>query len=913
MQASFDSRALRLGFLLSLLACLSACSHGSTPSAPVYAPMPAPDGDGEKPVGGRLPTDTEPLRYALTLTIAPEQATFSGRVSIDVALDRPRSTIYLHARGLHASEVRVVPPDAEPREGTLSQVNDSGLAALKLREPVGPGPVRIEIAFDAPYVTGLKGLYRAKAAGVHYAFTQFEAIAAREAFPCFDEPRFKTPFEITLRVPKTDVAIANTREISAAALGADMREVHFAKTEKLPTYLLAFAVGPFDVVSAPDVPKSEERDHPLPFRGVATKGRGPELALALRETPAILQSLERYFGIGYPYDKLDLISVPDFAAGAMENPGAITFRDTFLLIKDDAPEGQRRGFAHVTAHELAHQWFGNLVTMPWWDDIWLNEASATWLGERTVAELYPQSQAALSALGYVHYAMDVDSQGSARKIRQPIETDHDIENAFDAITYSKGGAVLSMFERYVGAETFRQGLRIYMQRHRFGNATAHDLIAALSEAAKRPMDAAFFSFLEQPGVPLVETKLDCTGKAPMLRVSQSRYLPLGVDAERNKGWQIPFCARFAVGAEVREQCSLLSQPTEDIALDSKVCPTWLMPNAGAQGYYRWSVGEAELEALLQSKAELSSAEQMSLAVNLFAALRSGTLPAAKVFLVLEKLGQSDTRQVLEAALHGFQFARESLLEPAHLVAYRAKVKALTAASYAKVGLFPKASVPVDGESKLLRALVVRAMAFQAEDPGLRGELNKLGRAQLGLGEDPRLADLPRELVESALMVAVQEGGAPIFDKVEEQLLASDDGMLRTRLLSALSATKDPALGARVLNLALDPRMRTNEMLVPLAMQAGRIDTREASFEWLKQHFDVFSTRVSEHRASDLISVYKAFCSEEQASAVEAFFAPRAEKLSGGPRELRMTLEAIRSCAAVRAAQREGAGGFFSAR
>jgi alanyl aminopeptidase len=388
-------------------------------------------------------------------------------------------------------------------------------------------------------------VYRAAAEGANYVFTQFEPISAREAFPCFDEPRFKTPFELVLRVPKDKVAVANTRELSANDFERGLREVHFAPTEKLPSYLIAFAVGPLDVVAAPNLAKHVVRNHELPLRGVAIGGRGPELAFSLHETPPLLLWLENYFGVAYPYDKLDLIAVPDFGAGAMENAGAITFRDTLLLVRPDAPEQQKRTFGYVDAHELSHQWFGNLVTMPWWDDIWLNEAFATWMGTRAINGVHPEYEADLGALSATHGAMEVDSRTSARKIRQPIESDHDIENAFDAITYSKGGAVLSMFERYLGADEFQAGLRRYMDRFRFGSATARDLVRTLAEVSNESaLEGAFFGFLDQPGVPELQVKLDCTSTPPALELAQSRYLPLGTTAQSEARWQIPFCARF---------------------------------------------------------------------------------------------------------------------------------------------------------------------------------------------------------------------------------------------------------------------------------------------------------------------------------------------------------------------------------
>jgi alanyl aminopeptidase len=894
-----------------LAACMLLSTAACTPkpelTPPIQAAAPAPSHDDELAPTGRLPVDTLPLSYRVELEVDPDKAVYGGTVTVEVQLDRPRESIWLHSRSARVGTVSVVREGAAPLAAKLEHVGDSGLSAVRLGQPVGPGRVVLTLPFEADYGTHLTGVYKATAAGRNYVFTQFEPISAREAFPCFDEPRFKTPFELVLRVPKDKVAITNTREVSARDIDRGLREVHFAPTEKLPSYLIAFAVGPLDVVTAPTLEKHAVRDRPLTLRGVAIAGRGAELSFGLSETPPLLVWLENYFGVPYAYDKLDLIAVPDFGAGAMENAGAITFRDTLLLVRPDAPEQQKRTFGYVDAHELSHQWFGNLVTMPWWDDIWLNEAFATWMGTRAINGVHPEYEADLGALSATHGAMDVDGRSSARKIRQPIESDHDIENAFDAITYSKGGAVLSMFERYLGADAFQAGLRRYMERFRFGNATARDLVRTLAEVSGEPkLEGSFFTFLDQPGVPELRVKLDCTSNPPALELRQARYLPLGTSIHSEARWQVPFCARFGHPEGIREQCALLDETTTRLPLQAKSCPSWVMPNAGAQGYYRWSLADDALDALVARRSDLSVPEQMSLANNVSAALRAGRLEIKRALAAQKLLMASPKRHVMESALKTYWLVRE-LLDSSSLPAFRAEVAKTLRPTYTRLGLLPRAGAQVSGEEKLARASVVRALFGLAEDPTLTRELVKLGAPLLApqrAGKPASTSAIPSELLELALTAALRSAGAPAFEQAVAQLFEATDGMLRGRYLTALSYVRDPALGQRALALALDPRLRTNERLIPLFGQLGQPETREAAFEWLRANYDALSAQLGAHGGNDVIASVASFCSEDKAREVEAFFGPKSPHIPGGPRELLMALETIRSCAALSAAYAE---------
>jgi alanyl aminopeptidase len=934
--------------VLTTCSVLVLACHQEQPAAPPVAPPPAPEQAIPADPASRLPDGVQPIAYSLELEIVPDSPGFGGRVRIDVALARAVDSILLHADALELTGVTLTPAAGGPAVTAQPRpIGDSGLVSLELGAAIGPGTARVEIDFKGTYDAHLRGLYKVQANGAAYAFTQFEAIDARQAFPCFDEPRFKTPFEITLRVPQGLTAISNTRVLRQTPLPSGLVETVFNRTEKLPTYLVAFAVGPLDVVDAPQLRPNRTRPNPVPLRGIAARGRGAEMAFALQETPALVESLERYFGVAYPYEKLDLIAVPDFAAGAMENAGAITFRDTLLLLNYKAPEWQRRMSVAVNAHELAHQWFGDLVTMPWWDDIWLNEGFATWLAGRVVEEVHPEYKAELARVALLERAFDTDAKENARRVRQPIETDHDIRNAFDSITYTKGGALLAMFERYLGAEAFRTGLRRYLEQHRFATGTSQELLAALEEGSGKPVAAAFSSFLDQPGVPSISAELRCApGAPPSVHLSQRRYTPLGsalahgtnagaaeAAADAGRGgtgaWQIPVCLRHGGEApgpsnarvnappprdsnasERSEQCILLDSAEADVTLNASECPRWLFPNARAAGYYRWSVGDAEFAALLESGfSALDAGERLSLLSNADAAARAGQRSFEQLMLVTRKVIREPERELVQAALGVLVRVRDALVGDAELPAYRRLVQELILPRQKQLGLFPAAKE--DGEAKLLRPALVSALAFEARDPGLRQELERLGRAQLGLAEDKRLARLPSELIEAALAVAVQEGGAPVIERAISLVAGSNDGIERGRLLGALGFNLNAELTPMVLAVTLSPVLRTNERLGMIMGQARQRETREAAFAWVQEQFDPLVARLGRELGTQLTAVAGMFCSREDAERARRFYSPRVDTLAGGPRSLRLQLESSELCAAFALAHQESAHKYFT--
>jgi alanyl aminopeptidase len=722
-------------------------------------------------------------------------------------------------------------------------------------------------------------------------------------FPCFDEPRFKTPFEVSVVAKGDHQVIANAREVGREDLEDGRKRVRFAKTQALPTYLVALAVGPLDVVEAPPIAATATRATPLPFRGVAARGRGPELAFALAETPALLLALEDYFGVAYPFDKLDIIAVPD-KDGAMENAGAITFREWLLLLEPGrAPIQQKQAFAYVMAHELAHQWFGNLVTMPWWNDIWLNEAFATWMGFRTVEQVAPAYEAGLRDLVGVHDAMQVDSLVNARRIRQPVEENDDIHAAFDRITYRKGSGVLGMFERWMGTEVFRKGIGRYMRKHGLGSATAEDLLLVLGEAAGKDVAGPFNSFLSKPGLPRLKTTLACADGAAKVVVEQARYLPLGSTGSSRETWQVPVCLRHGKGKKVGETCALVTEQSAEIALDG--CPDWLMPNAGAAGYYLWSMTAAELTKLTGvGLAALTLREQVSLGNAVLASVRAGELEPEAARAALFPLSRVEHADVVKAPMAFLRLTRHLLEgDPARADAEEMARKWFRHA-FAKLGATPRKNEPE--RARLLRQELFAFLLQVGRDAELAKRAFALGDAFIGFGADGKAGAIAKGAIDPnlapAVMMAYGEAlDAPRFGAIVAHLAATSDEVTRGLLIAAAGSVRDPALAERARGLMLDGSLKVNEVLSPLWLQLGDERTRAAGWAWLSQHLDELIGRASPRRAGGLPAVATVFCSAEAAAEAKALFTPRLPKLAGGARELDMALESIHLCAAQKKA------------
>jgi cytosol alanyl aminopeptidase len=892
---------------------LVACTPEPPPAMPppvaptaTEAPPPAP----EEPVPTlRLPTDVHPTAESVELRVDPGTDRFSGVVDISATLDRPRAVVWLHGKGLHVTRATVTPAGGAELAATYEQRHESGVASITAPQPVS-GAVKIHVEYDAALNTSPEGLYKTSEGGIPYAFTQFESIAARTAFPCFDEPGLKIPWTEQLVVPHGAQAISNTHEIGRADEGAWTR-VRFAETLPLPSYLTAFAVGPLDVVEVPAIPPSAVRTRAIPLRGVAPKGRGKEMAYALAHTGELLTRLEGYFGIAYPYDKLDILAVPD-KGGAMENAGAITFMELLVLMDETkAPIRQLRGYASVMTHEVAHQWVGDLVTAAWWDDIWLNEAFASWIAAKVADAWSPKIEARMDLLGGVQGAMGQDGLVSARSIRQPIASTNDIENAFDSITYEKGGGVLAMFERWLGEETFQRGVHAYLTERAFKAGTADDFLGALSAAAGKDVKTPFHTFLDQPGVPFVEAEVRCDG-APRIHLKQSRYLPVGSDGDAGKTWQIPVCARAGIGKDVLEVCTLLTEKEGDLPLGDR-CPAWVFPNADASGYFRFSLASADLAKLRKAGlASLSEREKVAYGNSLRAALNRGSIPFGELVLAAAPLVDDGHPSVVAEPMAYVGVGREWLQGDPLLRNVESYGQRLYRGLATKLGWAAKKGEADDQVE--LRGSVLGFMAMTAKDPGARAEAKKRGLAYLGYGKDgaihPEAVD--PNLLGVVLGVTGEEADPALWDAMRATFLKTTDDLARRRLLFGLGSARGATTSARARDFALDPALHTTEVLTPIAIQMHGEETREAAWRWVEEHYDAFIARVSQHHGRpQVFALPDGFCDEAHLAEVERFLSPRAPSIDGAPRVLASTLEHIRLCAAQRRAEEPAVRAFFA--
>ena len=856
---------------------------------------------------GRLPGWAVPQSYQLAFKVDPAQQDFSGTTTIKVKLAQSSDHLWLDGAELKVSKVTITDAAGKVHAGKYVNVDPkAGVVRVDFGSTLQPQNLTVKFEYTAPLNAQLQGLYKVTAKGQPYAMTQMEPISARFAFPGFDEPGFKTPFDISITVPDHENVVANTSQVKEQAAGKGWKTVTFAQTLPLPTYLVAFAVGPWDIVDGPDISPDAFRSEPLKLRGIAAKGEGHRMQHVLGETPSIIHALENYYGFGYPFGKLDLLAAPDFEAGAMENPGLVTFRDWLLLLDKDSPARNVQGSFNVTAHELAHQWTGDTVTTEWWNDIWLNEAFATWMQQKVTMEVHPEYRADLDRVRGAQGAMSNDSLTSARSIRQPITGNGDIMTAFDGITYQKGASVIGMFENYVGEKTYQKGMRAYIQKQKFGNATADDLVSAIATAAGKgdAFKHAFKSFLDQSGVPYVATKLEQKDGKTVLQLSQTRYLPVGSSGDASRIWGVPVCVRYGTADGSKVACDMLDKATGSMPLPGASTPTWVMPNANASGYYRFSLDKDGLDRLIKQVGKLSDAEQLAYADAINASFRRADLDAGQVLAALQPLTSSKIREVATAPLGMVSGLYHRV---ATTDAQRARLAAWAKAAYLprleQLGYQRKAGESED--DSLMRSSLASSLAFDFKLPEVRAALLKQGDAALKPTADGQLnlAAADPDLLGDALGVAAQENGKSAVDALLAALPKTSDAALRNGILGGLASVEDPALTEQVRDFALTKPVKVGEMGMLLRGGRDTLAERDAMWNWFTAHYQQILDRTGSFSGGRLPALAAGGgCSTAEYDRLQTFFKTHEKDAAGISRGLAQTGESIQLCSALKAKQ-----------
>jgi alanyl aminopeptidase len=847
---------------------------------------------------GQLPEIAEPTRYRLDLAIDPDKPRFSGTVEIDVNVKEPTRRLYLHGRELTVESVAARLADGSTVAANYEQVHSTGVAKLTFEDELPKGKATLRFVYNAAFESTPDALTSMTDNGEKYAWTQFQEISARRAFPGFDEPRFKTPFDITITARKSYTVVTNAHAVKEEAVSGGLQKTTFAPTKPLPTYLVALIVGPYDIEDGPTLPAFRTRQTPIAIRGVTVKGKGDRSRYALMETPPLMRFLEDYFATPYPYSKLDLIAPPNFTAGGMENAGAITYTERGILLDDSASIQQKRYFALLHAHEVAHMWFGDLVTAKWWDDIWLNEAFASWMGNKAAAAVWPANEFSRETIRDALDVMDTDSLSTARAIRQPIKSTDDIFNAFDGLTYNKGAGVLAMFESFLGEQAFREGVRTHMRRFAHGSANVHDFMESLAEGSAKPeVVPAFESFLNQPGVPLVRMKTTCSDRDLIVELSQSAYGATSADDKRQ--WSIPVCMREITHGRYRS-CTMLSNRTAAVTAPGQ-CGATLMPNADGAGYYRFAMATTDWQRLAVSASRLSPAEQLALLHSLRAAFRAGETDAATYLSALKAVGSGSTWDTVALAGTFLHELRSELLAKNDLPNFEQTVRGWFTPTLAATGLEPRRREP--RSVALLRAELADIMVCIARDPNTLTPLAAKGAGQLrAMAQGNQPQPLAPELVQAALWAAVYSGGVTVARDAIAAIRSSTDAQFRNLALTALAAARDPAANQEIEEFIVSGALTVREQGAYLRAAFADAERRPGVWAWFRRDFKRISASIPNDARSRLVNLAKSLCGDQSRAEIEWFYKPMIGDISGAPRVYANVLETVDRCVAWRRAK-----------
>jgi alanyl aminopeptidase len=830
----------------------------------------------------RLSSGVSPVFQAVHLRADADSTRYTGWMKADLDVRTPGNRITLHAEGQTLESIALT--QGGKSIAVKASRGDQGLLVLTAARPLARGAASLEIRFSNPYNTQAVGLYSVRRGEQGYLFTQFEANEARKAFPCWDEPGFKIPYQITLEIPASQQAITNT-PVERESARDGWKTIAFAKTPPMPSYLLAMCVGRLEFV---DVPGTH-----VPTRVVTVQGQSQLAGLAVKTAPPVIAALESYFGMPYPYAKLDLVAVPEYWYGAMENPGAITFTESSLLLDPASVSTQsRRTLTRFLAHELAHMWFGDYVTMAWWDDLWLNESFADWMGDKISEQVAPQFQLQLGEVAQVQEIMETDARPSTDPIRNPSADGNESMRSV-GLAYYKGKAVLAMFEQWIGPEVFRKGINEYLRAHAWKNAVAGDLWAALSQVSGKDVTAAMAGYIEQQGLPLLSVEPVPGGH---LRITQRRFLHHGVQADPLM-WKVPVGLRWSDGSQVRTQRVLLDGSSTTLTLEGGGKPLWIMPNADGRGYYRWTVPQDMMLALSRDAASrMNPAERIAFLGNAAALLEGGELRGDAYLRLLSDFADDPDPLVAAAVLGGLANVKGSFVPDDLRDPFAAFVRKTLSPMARRFGLEKKAGEPE--VVSLFRPQLLDWMADEGQDPQALGLADQMAARYLA---DPTSVDA--SLAGTALQLRAMHGDRVLFEAYRKAFEASKTPSDRQRYLGALGRFVDPAIQDEALRYALEGPVRVNEIRVITAGIRGQSDAgRDRAFAWLRQHYAQVSAKIpSEFQAG--FPNYAGGCSRERLDLARQFFAEPAHRVPGTEKELSQVGEEVGDCAGLR--EREG--------
>jgi puromycin-sensitive aminopeptidase len=853
----------------------------------------------------RLPRTVVPGRYDIRLEPDLTTLTFRGDETIAVDIAEPVREIVLNAVELAIDEAVVV--DAAGREQRASATLDEAAerARLDFAEPLATGSGRLRIAFRGTLNDKLRGFYRSvykdpSGATRTLAATQFEATDARRAFPCWDEPALKAVFAVTLAIDPALTAVSNTRVVSETREG-DRKVVRFADTIKMSTYLVAFVVGELEHTDPTPV-------GPTPVSVWCVPGKRRLAAFGQEIAVASLRYFENYYGLPYPGDKLDLLAIPDFAAGAMENLGAITFRETALLVDGKAAShAELQRVADVVAHENAHMWFGDLVTMSWWNGIWLNEAFATFMEMLAVDDWKPEWQRWVAFGVSRAAALSVDGLHSTRPIEFPVRAPREADAMFDVLTYEKGASVLRMLEQYLGSEIFRDGVRDYLRTHAFANADTGDLWAALGRASRQPIPSVMDNWIFAPGYPLVSVAVE--GGQLVLRQQRFTYMPeplrwYGAVAPASPAsparWEVPVQLRITAGGRETVDRVLLAEGETRRPLPDGF--ESIVVNENGHGFYRVRYDETLRRRLLGRLPRLAAIERFNLVNDAWAVTVAGLMPVTDYLDLTTRFREERDKNVWSALL-GSLATLNRLVRPADRPGLEALVRDRAAPALAGLGWTPR-----PGEDELRRQLrgdLIRALGTLGADPEVQARAAELYAVH------ERGAEVDPNVLPALIAVLAHAGDEPRYETFLKNFRTAATPQEEQRYLYALTAFRQPALVEQTLARTINGEIRTQDAPFVVRTMLLLVHSREQAWEVVKKQWDTMDRLYPKHGLRRMAEGVIGLTTPEWEADVHRFF--QECRIDLGGKTLEQYLEQLRVAVAMR--EREGAalGAYLASR
>jgi puromycin-sensitive aminopeptidase len=787
----------------------------------------------------RLPPDVRPRSYHVALRASPAEGRFEGRARIEVELAGTAEAIELHARGLAFTSVAAEQGGKLEGEATLDPGTES--ATLRFPRALRKGNAVLDLAYTAPVSPSMQGLYLSKDGPEQCLVTQCEATDARAVFPCWDEPAFKATLQWTVTAPAGLDVLTNSPLLRKRD-EAGWTTWEFAATPPVSSYLAAVAIGRFGGTP-------EARAEGVPFRVWAMEGK-QHLGLPARDAAArMLPWYRDYFGVPYRFGKYDQLAVPSFSFGAMENAGLVVFRASRLLMDaKTASWRDQRDITLVVAHEFAHQWFGNHVTMRWWDDLWLNESFAEWIAHRCVHSLWPEHEVWTDFQVRTNRALGTDALGATHPVYQPVQTPAEAAELFDAITYGKGSSVLRMLEGFLGEDAFRTGLRSYMREFGGANAAGADLWRHLGQAAGRPVERIMESWIGQPGHPAVRVGLEGT----MLRLRQERFRAMPGAEPGGQRWDVPLVLRYEDDAGAHTLPLLLDQPEATVALEVQGRLRWLHANAGDVGFYRADPDEGLLQKLAEHLDELSPAERVGVLRDQWALVRSGARPAERLFRLLEASVPRERHYAVVDQAVDVAREVERLLETHGDAPALQRCRAWVGRAFAPVldAAGPDAGPGEPPATGLLRAAAYRAVAGIARDARSAQQAVRLAQRERG---DPAAVDA--NLAGTVVSLAALHGDAARFDEHLKAYLARRDAKRppqeADRYLLSFLAFRPPELVERALGLLEDGTVPKQSVGPLLAAMLREPHAQAPAWQRVTQRWDALRKELGDPWAANI--------------------------------------------------------------